>query len=141
PLIFILCDFLYFVLLGCNMTYNFFSELSLFIVSFYSTTFFAAKLWTVIAPAVTSQPTGSFTCESRVRRKISLAKHLTAANPYFYANAAIRCVCLCYCIINVGTQGVQRCSAVFVSFCTGHFGSAQTTGNLNFNTLCSQSHR
>ena len=72
--------------------------------------------------------------------KIALAVNLATADPDLHADHTDLGVSLNQCVVDVGTQGVERCTAFLEHFGAGHFGAVQTARNLNLDTLGTRAH-
>ncbi len=64
----------------------------------------------------------------------------TAADPHLDTDTAICSVSLSVGIVDVGTEGVQRSAAFFEVLAAGDFGTTDTTGDGNLDTLGTRTH-
>ena len=95
-----------------------------------------AALATVIA-----QISSCLFAMSEIRSKVFLAVYFTSAYPHLYAQQTDFGQSLSMAIIYIGSECVQRSSSFFIHFGTRHLGSVQTSGNLDFDTFGTHSHR
>ena len=89
----------------------------------------------LLAAACRALLLGSF-----VGEEVASAIDDAAADPHFHADAAVGGVSLHGSVVNVGTKGVQRDTAVFEVLGTGDFGAAETTGHGHLDTLSLGAH-
>src|SRR5690606_38466904 len=71
----------------------------------------------------------------RHRRSLRLAQDLAFENPDLNANNSVCCTCFGRCVVDIGTQGVQRHTAFAIPFSTCNFSTAESATNLNFDTF------
>src|SRR5699024_7654933 len=74
------------------------------------------------------------------RLSLYCLENFSSVNPDFNADFAVSGVCFCETIVDVSTQCLQRNGSFMVMLASSDFSSAQTAGNLNFDTLCTQLH-
>ena len=72
--------------------------------------------------------------------QLALAVDDTTAYPDLDAHAAVCCMSLGKCIVNVGTEGMERCTALLVVLGTRHFSSANTTGDGDLDAFSAGTH-
>ncbi len=110
------------------------------------TTVTAAVATTVTArtAVATATLTGCTLCsgvDTGVRRQVALAVNFTVADPNLDAEHADFGVSLCQCVVDVGTDGVERRTSFLEHLAASHFGAADAAGDLDLDALGAHAHR
>src|SRR6185312_11339460 len=64
-----------------------------------------------------------------------LFKNITAINPDFYADCAVRHDSFCDCIVDISAEGLKRNTSELSVFCSTHSCSAKAAGKENSDSL------
>lgn len=94
---------------------------------------------TVAASAFVGCLTAFFLC-GEVGGEIAVSVYFATADPYFYADDAYFGVGFYKCVVDVGTKGVEGCTAFLEHFGASHFSAVETAGNLHLDAFCACTH-
>src|SRR5699024_5390151 len=94
-----------------------------------------------VIPAAAAIPLPALRTCARNFEQVALSVHFAGANPHFHAKDTHFGDGFGQCVIDIGTESMQRDASLLVGFAAGHFGAAHTAGYLDFDTLGPHTHR